>query len=280
MSMIEEPVIEKRDLLILEDERFNRDHVCIVTGAASGIGRATAIAAAVNGLTVVALDIDEAGGKTTCDMARDFGGSVTFIKTDLTRDTEMDRAVQAASEQGTIKFLANIAGIQHIDSVENFPMETYDLMQRIMLRAPFYLSKLTLPHMKRSEDGTGVIGHMASVHAHICTKNKPVYNITKFGLRALAQSISAEGEGKIRAFTVSAGYVRTPLALKQIPEQARQRGMTPEEVIREVMLGRSRVKEMMRPVDVGNLFLFGFSKYAAYLVGGDLLFDGGMVLTY
>ena len=76
-------------------------------------------------------------------------------------------------------------------------MEKYDLMQRLMLRAPFLLSKLTIPYMRRNGDGTGVIGHMASIHAHICTKNKPVYNITKFGLRALAQSIAAEGEGKI-----------------------------------------------------------------------------------
>jgi 3-hydroxybutyrate dehydrogenase len=68
---------------------------------------------------------------------------------------------------------------------------------------------------------------MASVHAHICTKNKPVYNITKFGLRALSQSISAEGEGKIRSFSVSTGFVRTPLALKQIPAQAEQRAITP-----------------------------------------------------
>jgi 3-hydroxybutyrate dehydrogenase len=121
---------------------------------------------------------------------------------------------------------------------------------------------------------------MASVHAHLCTKNKPVYNITKFGLRALSQSIAAEGEGRIRSFTVSTGFIKTPLALNQIPEQARQRGISPEEVVRDVMMGRSRVKEMMSPVEVANLFIFGFSRFARYLVGGDLLFDGGMVLTY
>jgi 3-hydroxybutyrate dehydrogenase len=88
-----------------------------------------------------------------------------------------------------------------------------------MLRAPFYLSKLTIPHMKKSSDGTGVIGNMASIHAHICTLNKPAYNITKFGLRALTQSIAAEGEGKIRSFSVSTGFVKTPLALRQIPAQ-------------------------------------------------------------
>ena len=159
-------------------------------------------------------------------------------------------------------------------------MEKYDLMQRIMLRAPFYLSKLSIPHMKNSDDNCGVIGNMASIHGHVVTANKSVYNITKFGIRALSQSISAEGEGKIRSFSVSTGYVKTPLALNQIPIQAAKRGITPDEVVKDVMMGKSRTKEMMSPIDVGNLFLFGFSRFSKYLVGGDLLFDGGVVLTY
>jgi 3-hydroxybutyrate dehydrogenase len=203
-----------------------------------------------------------------------------FIQADLTQDQEMERAVSEAAKLGSIKYLANIAGIQHIDSVDNFPMEKYDLMQRLMLRAPFFLSQLAIRHMKQSHEGTGVIGHMASIHAHVCTKNKPVYNITKFGLRALSQSISAEGDGKIRSFTISTGFVKTPLALKQIPAQAEQRGITQTEVVRDVMMGPSRIKEMMTPIEVANLFMFGFSRHAKYLIGGDLLFDGGVVLTY
>ena len=277
---ITEPKIEKREILILDDDNFNCDNVCIVTGASMGIGRATAIAAAVNGLMTVGLDINEEEGQKTVQMARDLGGEMIFFKTDLCKDEEMDHAVTEAAKLGTIKYLANIAGIQHIDPIENFPMEKFDYMIRLMLRAPFYLSKLTIPHMKRSKDGTGAIGNMASVHAHICTLNKPAYNITKFGLRALAQSISAEGGGKIRGFTVSTGFVRTALTLKQIPAQAEQRGISPEEVVRDVMMGFSRIKEMMKPIEVGNLFIFGFSRFAKYLIGGDLLFDGGMVLTY
>jgi len=277
---IKEPVIEKGNVLIVEDDNFNADHVCIVTGAGTGIGRATAIAAAANKLMTVGLDINEEEGKKTQKMARDIGGQMMFIKADLTNDNDIEHAVGEAAKLGTIKYLVNIAGIQHIDSVENFPMEKYDLMQRIMLRAPFYLSKLAIPHMKKTADGTGVIGNMASVHAHICTVNKPVYNITKFGLRALSQSISAEGAGKVRSFTVSTGFVKTPLALNQIPAQANQRGISLEEVVTDVMMGKSRIKEMMSPIDVGNLFVFGFSRFARYLIGGDLLFDGGMTLTY
>ncbi len=277
---INEPKILREDVLVLVDEDFNPGHVCIVTGASAGIGRATAVAAAANNLVTVGLDIDEKAGKLTEQMARDMGGKMVFIPTDLTSDSEIESAVEEAAKLGQIKYVANIAGIQHIDSVEKFPMEKYDLMQKIMLRAPFYLSQLTIPYMRKSENGRGAIGNMSSVHGHLCTMNKPVYNITKFGLRALSQSISAEGEGKIRSFTVSTGFVKTGLALKQVPAQAQQRGITPEEVVTDVMMGKSRVKEMMSPIEVGNLFLFGFSRFAKYLVGGDLLFDGGMVLTY
>jgi 3-hydroxybutyrate dehydrogenase len=275
-----EPKISREDILILADDNFNTDNVCIVSGAGTGIGRATAIAAAANNLMVAGLDFNEEEGKKTQKLAREMGGQMIFIKTDLTVDEDIEHAVSEAAKLGTIKYLANIAGIQHIDSIENFPMEKYDYMQRLMLRAPFYLSKLTFPHMRKSSDGTGAIGNMASIHAHICTLNKPVYNITKFGLRALTQSISAEGVGKIRSFTVSTGFVKTALALKQIPAQAEQRGITPEEVVSDVMMGSSRVKEMMSPIEVGNLFLFGFSRFAKYLIGGDLLFDGGMIKTY
>jgi 3-hydroxybutyrate dehydrogenase len=74
--------------------------------------------------------------------------------------------------------------------------------------------------------------------------------------------------------------VKTHLALNQVPAQSVQRGITPEEVVRDVMMGHSRIKEMMSPIEVANLFIFGLSRFARYLIGGDLLFDGGSVLTY
>lgn len=277
---IEEPRIEKEEILVLIDDDFNQGNVCIVTGAGNGIGRALAVVAAANGLMTVGLDIDRKGGEKTVEIATKNGGKMVFLKTDLTKDGDLEKAVEEASRLGEIRYLANIAGIQHIDPVENFPMEKYDQMMRLMLRAPFYLSKLVIPWMKKQRDGSGVIGNMASIHAHICTANKPVYNIAKFGLRALSQSISAEGDGRIRSFSVSTGFVKTALALNQIPAQAKQRGISPEAVVEDVMMGRSRVKKMMSPVEVANLFMFGFSRYSRYLVGGDLLFDGGVVLTY
>lgn len=277
---IQEPEILDYEILTIRDKNFTPENVCIITGAGSGIGRATAIAAARNGLMVAGLDINEQEGQRTCQAVESHGGKMVFIRTDLCDDEALIAAAARAATLGQIKYLANIAGIQHIDSVENFPMETYDLMQRLMLRAPFLLSKLVIPHMKNSDDQLGVIANMSSIHGHICTRNKPVYNITKFGLRGLSQSISAEGNGKIRSFTVSTGFVKTRLALNQIAAQAEQRGISRDEVIENVMMGKSRIKEMMTPIEVANMILFGFSKHATYLVGGDLLFDGGSVLTY
>ena len=277
---ITEPRVSSEEILVLLDDDFNPRNVCIVTGASGGIGRAIAVAAAANNLLVVGLDVNEAEGTKTQEMAKEMGGQMAFLPTDLTKDEDIERSVAEAAKMGAIKYLANIAGIQHIDSIPNFPMEKYDLMQKIMLRAPFLLSKLCIPQMKKSKGGAGVIGNMSSIHGHICTMNKPVYNIAKFGLRALSQSISAEGQGKIRSFSVSTGFVKTGLTLKQIPPQAEQRGISQEEVVSDVMMGASRIKEMMAPIEVANLFVFGFSRYARYLVGGDLLFDGGIVLTY
>ena len=279
-AYIREPEIRPEDILKLSDENFNINNVCIVTGAGSGIGKATAIAASANNLMTVGLDVDAAAGKKTQQLARKMGGQMIFIKTDLTKDGDMEYAVREAAKLGNIKYLANIAGLQHIDSIENFPMAKYDQMMSIMLRAPFYLSKLVIPYFKKNDDGKGVIGNMSSIHGHVCTLNKPAYNITKFGLRALSQSIAAEGEGKIRSFSVSTGFVQTQLALNQIQAQAKQRHLTPVRVVKEVMMGKSRIKEMMSPIEVGNLFIFGYSRFATYLNGGDLLFDGGWVLTY
>lgn len=278
--MIEEPTIHANDILKLDDPMFTPTAICLVTGCSSGIGRATTVAAVANGLHVVGLDIDEEGAGKTAAIAARYPGEFTFLRTDLTREADIEKAVDQAARLGQIRYVANIAGIQHVDAIEDFPVEMYDRMQNLMVRAPFLLAQQCIPHMKAAPDGIGVIGNMASIHAHICTVRKVAYNVAKAALRGLTQSIAAEGEGRIRSFSVSVGFVKTPLALKQIPAQAAQRGISEEEVVRDVMLGKSRVKEMTEPIEVGNLFLFGFSRFSRCLVGGDLLYDGGVVLTY
>ena len=274
--------VSEDSLLFVDDPHFSPENVCIVTGAGSGIGRATALAMAANGLTVVATDIDSDGLGETVDAETDLDvdGSIEPVVGDLTEDADIERIVAEAAALGNVRYLANIAGLQHIDSIEEFPLEQYDLMHRVMLRAPLALAKETIPHIRTTDDGVGVIGNMASVHGHYVTADKVAYNVSKFGLRGLTQSIAAEGGDGLRAFSVSTGYVKTPLVTDQIPDTAAQRGISVDEVIDDVMLGQSRVKEMMEPVDVANLFVFGFSTHASHLNGGDLCFDGGMTLTY
>ena len=274
--------ITDESLLFVDDDHFTTENVCLVTGAGSGIGRATALATAANGLTAVATDVDEDGLAGTVAEADRLGvdGAVETVQGDLTSDADVERIAEEAASHGQLRYLANIAGLQHIDSVEDFPMETYDRMHDVMLRAPLYLAKLTVPHIRNTDDGVGAVGNMASVHGHYVTADKVAYNVSKFGIRGLTQSIAAEGGDGLRSFSVSTGYVKTPLVTNQIPDTAEQRGITVDEVIDDVMLGQSRVKEMMDPVDVANLFVFGFSRHATHLNGGDLLFDGGMTRTY
>ncbi len=276
------PSVTRAEIHRIDDDSFAPDTVCLVTGAGSGIGRATALAAAGNGLTVAATDVDEDGLAGTVDRseALDLEGGIEPITADLTVDADLERLVDRAAALGDLTYLANVAGLQHIDSLEAFPMDAYDRMHRVMLRAPLYLSKLCLPHFRETDNGRGCIGNMASVHGHYVTSDKVAYNVSKFGLRGLTQSIAAEGEGLIRAFSISTGYVKTQLVIDQLEDTAEQRGISVEEVIRDVMLGQSRVTEMMEPIDVANLFLIGFSDLGRHLDGGDLLFDGGMTLTY
>jgi len=276
------PELTTEDILRIEDPYFSPETVAIVTGAASGIGRATAAALALNGLTVVGADIDEDGLEETGEIVEDVEADGWFVgvPTDLTNDSDVEAVVEAAAEEGDLHFVANIAGMQHIASIPEFPMEKYDLLTDVMLRSPFKMAQAAMPYIRETDDGVGAIANMSSVHGHYATKDKPAYITAKHGITGLTRSIAAEGDGSLRGFSVSVGYVLTPLMVNQIEDTAAERGISKREVIEDVMLGQARTKEMMTPTEVANLFVFGFSSHAKHLNGGDLLFDGGYVHTY
>jgi 3-hydroxybutyrate dehydrogenase len=277
---VDGPDLTAENLLDVDDDRYGPEAVALVTGAASGIGRASAVALAANGCTVAATDVDAEGLAGTVGKATDLGadGRIHPIEGDLTDDDDIRRLVDEAAGYGDLRFLANVAGLQHVAPIEEFPAEQYDRLQAVMLRAPTLLAKHAFPHMRAA--GGGAVGNMASIHGHYTTSDKVAYNVCKFGVRGLTQSLAAEGDGEIRAFSVSTGYVSTPLVTDQIPDTAAERGITDREVVADVMLGQSRTKRMMSPVEVANLFVFGFSKHAKHLNGGDLLLDGGTTTTY
>ncbi len=279
---LSEPELTAEDVLVLDDPHFSPASVAVVTGGASGIGQATAVALAANDLTVLAADIDEEGLAETVSLADsvDASGEVVPVETDLTDDAAIEALASEAGSRGDVRYLANIAGLQHIASIPAFPMDTYDLMDRIMLRAPFLLAKHVVPHIRETDDGVGAIANMSSVHGHYATQDKPAYITLKHGLHGLTKSIAAEGDGTLRSFTVSVGYVLTPLMVDQIADTARERGLSEREVVEDVMLGQARTKELMEPVEVANLFTFGFSRHGRHLNGGDLLWDGGYTTTY
>lgn len=279
---IQPPEITADQIIDIPDPHFTEDSVAIVTGSASGIGRATALVLGANGLNTLATDIDGEGLQETRSKATELGISdrIHTHIADLRDDMDLSAVVETATEIGQIRFLANIAGMQTVAPIDDFPMAAYERMHQVMLRAPLMLSKLVLPHLRAVESGTGAIGNMASVHSHYVTKDKVAYNTLKFGLRGLTNSIAAESAGSVRAFSISTGYVKTPLVLNQIADSAESRGISEREVVEEVMLGQARIKKLMDPVEVANLFTFGFSKHARHLNGADLLWDGGYVNTY
>jgi 3-hydroxybutyrate dehydrogenase len=276
------PELTRDDLLVLEDPYFGPETVAIVTGAASGIGRATALGLAANGLTVVGADIDTEGLDESEAIAADLdlSGTIHGIETDLTDDEDVEAVVEAAADEGDLRFVANIAGMQHIAGIHEFPMEKYDLLTDIMLRSPFKMAQAAMPYIRATDDGVGAIANMSSVHGHYATKDKPAYITAKHGITGLTRAIAAEGDGSLRGFSVSVGYVLTPLMVNQIEDTAEERGISEQEVVEDVMLGQARTKEMMTPAEVANLFTFGFSSHASHLNGADLLFDGGYTHTY
>ena len=278
----EPPEVTTDDIELVDDDHFTEDAVAVVTGGGSGIGRATTVALAHNGLRVVATDVDEEGLAETVENADqcDAADRVETVTADLVDEDDIASMVGAAAELGDLRYVANIAGLQHISPIESFPTETFDTMHDVMLRAPFLVAKHAIPHIRDTDDGVGAIGNMASIHGHIATQDKVAYITAKFGLRGLTQCLAAEGGGTLRSFSISTGYVKTPLVTNQIPETAEERGISEQEVVEDVMLGESRVTEMMEPVDVANLFSFGFSERARHLNGGDLTFDGGHLFTY
>ena len=244
--------------------------VALVTGAGSGIGIAIARRLRLDGLQVAALDLD-------CPQARETAAAegFTFIGADLSRREECRRAVAEVTRQlGQLDVLVNNAGFQHIDPIPDFPEDTWDAMIAVMLTAPFLLSKYAWSHLCRS--GQGRIINVASIHGHVASPFKSAYISAKHGLIGLTRTSALEGgERGLTANAICPGYVRTPLVEGQIADQARTRGLSPEEVVSRVMLEGAAIKRLLEPDDVAALASYVASEAAWGMTGAALDLDLG-----
>jgi 3-hydroxybutyrate dehydrogenase len=244
--------------------------VAVVTGGASGIGAACARSLAETGYRIAVVDRDEAGGAR---VAGEVGG--IFIAADLsTREGCSWCVAETVEKLGGLDILVNNAGFQHIDSIADFPEDTWDRMISLMLTAPFLLTKYAWPYLARS--GRGRIVNIGSAHSLAASPFKVGYVTAKHGLLGLTRVACLEGgELGITCNTVCPAYVRTPLVEKQIADQARTRGISPQEVEERVFLENVAVKRLLEPEDVARYVTFLASEEAWGITGSVQTIDLG-----
>ena len=238
----------------------------LVTGAASGIGRAVAARLADEGARLLLLDLDEAGVKEAAD---ELGGEGMAV------DLGDPAAIAALDLPGRgVDILVNNAGLQHVAPVQDFDPERFALIHRVMLQAPFLLAREVLPGMY--ERGWGRLVHVSSVHGHRASAYKAAYVSAKHGLEGLSKVIALEAAGTgVTSNTVAPGYVRTPLVEGQVADQARTHGISEDEVLDQVLLARQPVKRLVEPAEVAGMVAFLCGPGTDSLTGSSYRLDGG-----
>jgi 3-hydroxybutyrate dehydrogenase len=244
--------------------------VGIVTGAASGIGKAIAEALAKEGHDVVLADLHEEQGQ---EVAAAIGGH--FVQADLAERAACRRLVDETLERfGRVDILVNNAGFQHINAIENFAEDTWEKMIAVMLTAPFLLTKYVWPSMQANQWGRVV--NIGSVHSLRASPYKVGYISAKHGMVGLTRTTALEGAPHgITVNTVCPAYVRTPLVEAQIADQARTRGISENEVIEKVMLEPTAIKRLIEPEEIAALVMFLCSEYAGSATGVEWVMDLG-----
>lgn len=248
----------------------NPKRVALVTGGSSGIGRACAEALAARGCKVMIADLSEEMGE---EVAAATNGR--FVKADLTGREACKKAVEETVEVfGGLDILVNNAGFQHLDPLPDFPEDTWDTMLSLMLTAPFLLTKYAWPQLIQS--GQGRVINIGSAHSLTASPFKAAYVTAKHGLLGLMRVTALEGgEYGLTCNTICPAYVRTPLVEKQIADQARTRGIRPDEVEQKVFLENVAIKKMLEPEDVGNYAAFLASEEAWSITGSAATMDLG-----
>ncbi len=260
-----------------ERSRSLQGKVALITGSTSGIGLAIARSLAEAGADVMLNGFGDAGAieRIRSDLASEHQVRVLFSGADMSKPAEIETMVRETERAlGRLDILVNNAGIQHVEAIETFPIAKWDAIIAINLSSAFHTIRAALPGMK--ERGYGRIINVASAHALVASPFKSAYVAAKHGVLGLTKTVALEAaQHGVTANAICPGYVLTPLVEKQIPETAKARGISEEEVIKSVLLGTQPTKQFVTAESLGTLAVFLSSEAAAQITGTALPVDGG-----
>jgi 3-hydroxybutyrate dehydrogenase len=235
----------------------------VVTGGASGIGRACARRLAEAGAHVIVVDISADGAE---EAARETGGE--FRVADLSEPDVVDDL------RLTGDIVVNNAGLQHVAPVHEFPPADFSRILRVMVETPFRLVRQLLPGMY--ERGWGRIVNVSSVHGLVASPYKVAYVTAKHALEGMSKVIALEGaEHGVTSNCVNPSYVRTPLVEGQITAQAEAHGLSEAEVIEQIMLEPAAIKRLLEPAEIADVVAYLCSSHASFMTGASVPIDGG-----
>ncbi len=252
-----------------------RGKVAIITGAASGIGYAIAKSCAEAGANCVLADMDPANGEQARAALERIGPKCVFVLTDVSDSEQVRRLTESAVDQfGRIDMLVNNAGLQFVSPVVDYPEDRWNQLIGVMLTGTFLCCKYALPHMIQQKWGR--IINVASLHGKVGSPFKSAYVSAKHGVLGLTKVVALEvAEHNITCNAICPAYVRTPLVDNQIRAQAERHGISPEDVVRNIMLEPAAIRRLLEPEEVAALALYVCSESAAGITGAALDIDLG-----